>query len=85
MKQQHFALRAVYAAVGAVALFGVASSAFANEEIIKRSKDHNMWAAPGQNLALHRHSQLKDINTGNVKNLQMIWSQSSGTDRKSVV
>ena len=81
MKQPTFALRAVFAAFGAMAMIGAAGVASANEEIIKRSQDHNMWAAPGQNLALHRHSKLKDINVGNVKNLQMIWSQSSGTLR----
>ena len=80
MKQQ-WTMKAVFAAVGAITLFGMGTNTWANEEIIKRSQNHNLWAAPGQNLALQRHSQLKDINTGNVKNLQMIWSQSSGTLR----
>ena len=79
--KQNWTLKAMFTALSAVALIGIAGQAMANEEIIKRSKDHNMWAAPGQNLAMHRHSQLKDINTKNVKNLQMIWSQSSGTLR----
>jgi len=35
----------------------------------------------GRHLNLHRYSALKDINTANVKGLQMIWSQSSGTLR----
>jgi len=79
--KKHWTLKAMFAALGAVALLGIAGQASANEEIIKRSKDHNMWAAPGQNLGLHRHSKLKDINTKTVKDLQMIWSQSSGTLR----
>lgn len=79
--KQHWTLKVMFAAISTVALIGMVGQASANEEIIKRSKDHNMWAAPGQNLALHRHSTLKDINVGNVKNLQMIWSQSSGTLR----
>ena len=79
--KQHWTLKVMFAAISTVALMGMVGQASANEEIIKRSKDHNMWAAPGQNLALHRHSTLKDINVGNVKNLQMIWSQSSGTLR----
>ena len=36
---------------------------------------------PGQNNKLHRHSQLKDINTGNVAKLQHAWSQSTGALR----
>jgi len=64
--------------LGVVTALGWSASASANKEIHERSKNHSNWAAPGANLALHRHSQLKDINTGNVKNLQMMWSQSSG-------
>ena len=81
MRKQQLMLRGVYAALGALAMVGIAGQASANEEIIKRSKDHNMWAAPGQNLALHRHSQLKDINTKTVSKLQYAWSQSTGTLR----
>jgi len=66
------------ARAGAIAVLGWSIGASANQEIHERSKNHNNWAAPGSNLALQRHSQLKDINTGNVKNLQMMWSQSSG-------
>ncbi len=66
------------AAVAAAALMGTATVALANKEIHERSKNHNNWAAPGSNLAMQRHSALKDINTGNAKRLQMIWSQSSG-------
>ena len=79
--KQHWTFKAMIAALSAVALIGIAGQASANEEIIKRSQDPNMWAAPGQNMALQRHSNLKDINTANVKKLQMIWSQSSGTLR----
>lgn len=56
-------------------------TAFANPETVERSKDPNQWAAPGGDLAMTRHSKLKDINTGNVGKLQMMWSQSSGTLR----
>ena len=45
------------------------------------SKIPNQWGAPAGNLDLTRYSALKDINTGNVKRLQMMWSQSSGTLR----
>ena len=36
---------------------------------------------PGGDQSLTRHSALKDISTSNVGNLQMVWSQSSGTLR----
>ncbi len=47
----------------------------------QRFKDPNQWGAPAGNLNLTRYSALKDINAGNVKGLQMVWSQSSGTLR----
>ncbi len=60
---------------------GLSGAALANAEIEKRSQDHNWWSVPGQNNKLHRHSQLKDINTGNVAKLQYAWSQSTGALR----
>ena len=60
---------------------GLAGPAVANEEVEKRSADHNYWSVPGQNNKLQRHSQLKDINTGNVEKLQYAWSQSTGALR----
>jgi len=36
-----------------------------------------LWAAPGGDTELTRHSRLKDINATNVHKLQMIWSQSA--------
>ena len=53
----------------------------ANDEIAERAKNENLWPAPGRDLALTRHSTLKDINKDNVKNLQMAWSQSTGALR----
>jgi glucose dehydrogenase len=49
----------------------------ASAEIDKRAQDPNQWPAPGRDNLLTRFSPLKDINTGNVKKLEMIWSQSS--------
>jgi lanthanide-dependent methanol dehydrogenase len=69
----------LYAIVAALALG--ASCAAGGDEVSDRSKDPNLWAAPGGDPALTRHSALKDINTSNVGHLQMIWSQSSGTLR----
>ena len=53
----------------------------ASAEIAQRAKDPNQWPAPGRDNQLTRHSELKDINTGNVKKLEMIWAQSLGALR----
>ena len=50
-------------------------------EQFQRFQDPNQWGAPAGNLNQTRYSALKDINTGNAKDLQMIWAQSSGTLR----
>ena len=64
----------------ALALGASCAAAF-GDEVTDRSKDPNLWAAPGGDPALTRHSKLNQINTSNVGQLQMIWSQSSGTLR----
>ena len=62
----------------AAMLFAGAMPSYANDEIEKRAADPNMWAAPGRDNKLTRHSTLSDINTKNVANLQQVWSQSTG-------
>ena len=64
-----------------LAMLGLSGPALANDEVDKRAADPNQWASPGRDNALTRHSTLKDINTGNVNNLQMVWSQSTGALR----
>ena len=59
----------------------VLAEEFASAEIDQRAKDPNQWPAPGRDNKLTRHSELKDINTDNVKKLQMIWAQSTGALR----
>jgi PQQ-dependent dehydrogenase (methanol/ethanol family) len=51
------------------------------DEVTDRTKNPDLWADPGGDQALTRHSSLKNINTTNVHGLQMVWSQSSGTLR----
>src|SRR2546423_4236184 len=63
-----------------LALVGGCTAAI-SDEVTERAKDPDLWAAPGGDQALTRHSRLKDITTANVKGLQMVWSQSSGTLR----
>ncbi len=65
----------------AAMLFAGAMPSYANDEIEKRAADPNMWAAPGRDNKLTRHSTLSDINTKNVDKLQQVWSQSTGALR----
>ncbi|HVZ05777.1 PQQ-dependent dehydrogenase, methanol/ethanol family [Hyphomicrobium sp.] len=54
---------------------------FANEQIEQEAKNPDLWPAPGRDNQLTRHSDLSDINTGNVDKLQLAWSQSTGALR----
>ncbi len=44
-------------------------------------RDQNYWTEPGADNQLTRHSDLKQINTHNVKHLQLAWDQSTGALR----
>ncbi len=70
----------LYAAAALVTTCGAALAATDSEQF-QRFQDPNQWGAPAGNLNQTRYSTLKDINTGNVKDLQMTWAQSSGTLR----
>src|ERR1044072_5406219 len=39
------------------------------------------WIMPGKNFAGTRFSELNQINTGNVKNLRLAWTFSTGVNR----
>jgi PQQ-dependent dehydrogenase (methanol/ethanol family) len=73
-------VKMIYAVAALVTTCGAAMAASDSEQM-QRFSDPNQWGAPAGNLNLTRYSTLKDINTGNVKDLQMSWSQSSGTLR----
>ena len=68
-------------AFGATLLCSMSAFAATDAEQFQRFKDPNQWGAPAGNLALNRYSSLKGINKDNVKDLQMVWAQSSGTLR----
>jgi len=70
----------LYAVAALVTTCGAAMAA-SDAEQFQRFQDPNQWGAPAGNLNQTRYSPLKDINTGNVKDLQMTWAQSSGTLR----
>ncbi len=59
----------------------VAGSAYANDELIKLSKDAKQWVMPSGDYAATRHSALKQITAANVKNLQVAWTFSTGVLR----
>src|ERR1700755_2332557 len=73
-------VKLLYAFAALVTTCGAAMAATDTEQF-QRFKDPNQWGAPAGNLNLNRYSALKEINASNVKNLQMVWSQSSGTLR----
>ena len=68
-------------AVATTLLSSVSAFAGSDAEQFARFKDANQWGAPAGNLNQTRYSELKDINTGNVKDLQMSWAQSTGALR----
>lgn len=47
----------------------------------KMEPDDGQWVRPAKDLASTRFSALDQINTGNVQNLKLAWTFSTGTDR----
>src|SRR5947209_6069305 len=58
-----------------------AASTYANEELIKLSKDAKQWVMPAGDYANTRHSALKQITADNVGKLQVAWTFSTGVLR----
>ena len=56
----------------------VSVSALANQELTQLSADANNWAMQAGNFANTRHSELKQVNAGNVNKLQVAWMFSTG-------
>ncbi len=56
-------------------------AAFANDELIKLSKDPKQWALPTGDYGNRRYSELEQINSDNVKSLTAAWSFSTGVLR----
>jgi lanthanide-dependent methanol dehydrogenase len=65
----------------AVTVGGFAWVAKANDELIKMQADPNQWVMPLGNYASNRYSPLDQINTSNVKQLQVAWTFSTGVLR----
>lgn len=66
-----------------VALFtaGACSAAFADEDLDQRIAKSSNWAAQAGDYANHRYTELKEINAGNVDQLQVAWTLSTGVLR----
>src|SRR5207247_9775815 len=64
--------------LGFAALPGLA---LANQEVIKLTQDSKNWAMQAGNMQNQRYSALKQINKGNVKNLRVAWTMSTGVLR----
>jgi lanthanide-dependent methanol dehydrogenase len=58
-----------------------AGSAYANDELIKLSKDAKQWVMPAGTYDAQRYSTLKQITAGNVKDLKVAWTFSTGVLR----
>jgi lanthanide-dependent methanol dehydrogenase len=65
----------------AAAVVGISTSVVANDELLKLQKDPNQWVMPTGNYANHRYSELNQINKDTVKNLQPVWTFSTGVLR----
>jgi lanthanide-dependent methanol dehydrogenase len=66
--------------LSAAAVFA-AGSTYANEELIKLSRDAKQWVMPAGDYANTRHSALKQITAANVGKLQVAWTFSTGVLR----
>lgn len=51
------------------------------QSLEQMAKNPDQWVMPTQNYANWRYSTLKQINSKNVKDLQVAWTTSTGTDR----
>lgn len=69
----------ILAAAFALALPGIALSAEQSLETL--SHDPNQWVIPAGSYSAQRYSALDQINTGNVKNLHVAWTMSTGSLR----
>ena len=65
----------------ATAAVAAAGSAFANTELLKMQENANEWVMPNGNYSSTRYSTLDQINAGNVGNLRVSWTFSTGVLR----
>lgn len=68
-------------AVAVVAGVAVASAGSANTGLIELQQDANQWVMPNGNYSSTRYSALEQINAGNVGDLKVAWTFSTGVLR----
>ncbi len=69
------------AAVGVAIACGSSGTAMANAELLSMQQNPNEWVMPTGNYANTRFSELDQINAGNVKDLRVSWTFSTGVLR----
>ena len=65
----------------ASAMLAAAGGVTANSELLKMQKNADDWVMPNGNYASTRYSELNQITTNNVKDLQVAWTFSTGVLR----
>ncbi len=68
-------------AVAVAAAVTYTASSVANPGLIELQQDPNQWVMPSGNYSSTRYSSLDQINAGNVKDLQVAWTFSTGVLR----
>src|SRR5450759_2236157 len=58
-----------------------AIGALANDQLMQMAKDPNQWVMPTGNYTGQRYSALDQITAGNVKDLHVAWTMSTGSLR----
>ena len=71
----------ITALAACVTTIGLSGAAQASTELLEMEKDPNRWAQQNGNYANTRYSELDQINAGNVKNLKVAWTFSTGVLR----
>jgi PQQ-dependent dehydrogenase (methanol/ethanol family) len=74
-------MKRLYATLMSVSSLALATSAFANESVMKGTENPKDWVMQAGNYANTRYSKLDQINEGNVGKLAPAWSFSTGVLR----
>ena len=69
------------AILGCAMALPFALSVQANEELLVKQQNPSEWVMPTGNYANHRYSELAQIHRGNVQNLKVAWTFSTGVLR----
>jgi glucose dehydrogenase len=76
-----YEVRSLLVGIAALAATFAAGSAVADDDLEQKMSDPANWAMQAGDYANHRWSDLKQINAGNVGELQVAWTLSTGVLR----